>query len=137
MKRNESKALARIKRVYKSYSEWYVHKFKKLCNNDDFGNFKLCESITEFLDKSKYAKLLKKTRVPFRSKMMQLEHHYENKRKRKEAKKQIQEGLQDYESSKEAIYTCGNCVHHDGESHCDMTGDVAYPDDNTCEEFRD
>ena len=137
MKRNESKALARIKRVYKSYSEWYVHKFKKLCNNDDFGNFKLCESITEFLDKSKYAKLLKKTRVPFRSKMMQLEHHYENKRKRKEAKKQIQEGLQDYESSKEEINTCSSCEWRNNDDTCALHCIVAYADDPTCEDFRD
>ena len=137
MKRNESKALARIKRVYKSYSEWYVHKFKKLCDSDEFSNFKLCESITEFLDNSKYAKLLKKTRKPFRSKSLQAGHRQELRKQRHDAKKQIDEGLRDYESSKEVIYTCGNCVHHDGESHCDMTGDVAYPDDSTCEEFRD
>ena len=136
MKRNESKALARIKRVYKSYSEWYVHKFKKLCNNDDFSNFKLCESITEFIDKSKYAKLLKKTRVPFRSKMLQNEHRYENRRKRHEAKKQIQESLQLYKSEYDEDPTCGNCEWFN-KGECLESGEQVHADDPVCREFRD
>ena len=96
MKRNDSKALSRIKRIYKSYTGWCVHKFKKGCNRDISGNFKTCESITEFLDMSKYAKLLKKTRVPFRSKMRQLEHKYENRKFRHNAKKQIEQEINEY-----------------------------------------
>jgi hypothetical protein len=96
MKRNDSRALSRIKRVYNSCTGWYVHKFKRGCNKDAFGNFKKCESITEFLDMSKYAKLLKKTTVPFRSKMRQLEHKYENRKFRHNAKKQIEQEINEY-----------------------------------------
>lgn len=96
MKRNDSRALSRIKRVYNSYTKLYIHKFKKFCQRDDFENFKNCESITEFLDCSKYAKLLKKTRVPFRSKMRQLEHKYENRKFRHNAKKQIEQEINEY-----------------------------------------
>lgn len=98
MKRNDSKALARIKRVYKSYIDWYVNKNVRLSTKVTLPTTKRCESIKEFLDFCKYAKLLKKTRVPFRSKMGQIEQHYKNKKSRVNAKKQIQEGIQEFEN---------------------------------------
>ena len=73
MKRNESKALARIKRIYKS-SNWWVSTVEK-CGHAYRTTRKRCESITEFLKSSRYAKLLKKTTTPFRTKEMQIEQH--------------------------------------------------------------
>lgn len=108
MKRDETKALARIKRVYKS-AVWWVPETEKR------GNWYLikrrrCKSITDFLKHSKYAKLLKKTSTPFRTKAMQLEQHYKNKRIRKEAKKQIEEGIEEWENQYDEYEpTCYNC----------------------------
>ena len=95
MKRNESKALARIKRIYKS-GNWWVSTVEK-CGHAYRITRKRCESITEFLKSSRYAKLLKKTTTPFRTKEMQIEQHRKNKRSRNEAKKQIQEGIIEYD----------------------------------------
>lgn len=59
---------------------------------------KVCESITDFLDSSKYAKMLKNCTSPYRSRMMQYEYKKENRKDRYKAKRDIQEGIQEYES---------------------------------------
>ena len=41
--------------------------------------------------------MLKNTTVPFRSKMGQIDQHRKNKRSRVEARKQILEGIQEFE----------------------------------------
>lgn len=97
MKPNNSKALARAKRVYKSGQVWYYNKLIKMTNRLTGLTQKRCESITEFLNNVKYAKLLKNTTVPFRSKMGQIEQHRKNKQSRVYAKKQIQAGIQEFE----------------------------------------
>lgn len=56
-----------------------------------------CESITDFLENSIYAKTLRNCTVPFRSRMMQFEYKKENRKVRRSAKKQIEEGLQEWE----------------------------------------
>ena len=134
MKRNESKALARIKKIYKVYPAWYYNKVSKFANWVSGETRKRCESITEFLDNVKYAKILKKTRVPYRTKMMQLEHHYENKRKRKEARKQIQEGIQEYKDQYDE-YSCPCCEFYD-KGFCTSKG-VFVQDESICKNFRD
>ena len=128
MKRNNSRAVARLKRMYRVFKDNLFIK--------DGKKWRPCESVTEFLE-LRWVKKLKNTGSIERHPLDKLDAKQKNRKERHSEKKVIEEGLQDYEASKEAIYTCGNCVHHDGESHCDMTGDVAYPDDNTCEEFRD
>lgn len=129
MKRNDSRAIARLKRMYERLKDYPLVKGKN-------GKWRACESITEFLS-LKWAKVFKNTGSYTKGVSEKLDAKQKNRKERHSEKKAIKEGLQDYEASKEAVYTCGNCVHHDGESHCEMTGDVAYPDDNTCEEFRD
>ena len=129
MKKNDSRAVARLKRMYERLKDYPLVKGKN-------GKWRACESITEFLS-LKWAKVFKNTGSYTKGMSEKLDAKQKNRKERHSEKKVIEEGLQDYEASKEAIYTCGNCVHHDGESHCGMTGDVAYPDDDTCEEFRD
>lgn len=96
MKHNEDKELSRAKRYYKSNPFTYINTLEKISRKVYVKAMKRCESITEFLN-SRYAKLLKNTTVPFRSKMGQIEQHHKNKQSRVYAKKQIQEGIQEFE----------------------------------------
>lgn len=98
MKRNNSRALARIKRIYKS-STWYINKVKKLSTRAVRSEIKRCESFREFLEGSIHAKRLLHTTVPYRTRMEQIEHHREIKKSRVAAKKQIQEGIQEFEET--------------------------------------
>lgn len=132
MKRNESKALARIKRIYKSGS-WWVSTVEK-CGHAYRITRKRCESITEFLKSSRYAKLLKKTTTPFRTKEMQIEQHRKNKRSRNEAKKQIQEGIIEYDEQY-TEYSCPCCEFYD-KGFCTSKG-VYVQDEAICKNFRD
>lgn len=59
--------------------------------------YRECESITDFLDNSIYAKTLKNCTVPYRSRMMQFEYKKENRKVRRSAKKQIEEELLEWE----------------------------------------
>lgn len=72
---------------------------------------RVCESITDFLDGSKYAKMLKNCTSPYRSKMMQYEYKKENRKDRYKAKKDIQEGIQEYESRDNL--SCSSCIFYD------------------------
>lgn len=132
MKRNESKALARIKRIYKS-GNWWVSTVEK-CGHAYRITRKRCESITEFLKSSRYAKLLKKTTTPFRTKEMQIEQHRKNKRSRNEAKKQIQEGIIEY-NEQDTEYSCPCCEFYD-KGFCTSKG-VYVQDESICKNFRD
>lgn len=96
MKHNEAKELSRAKRYYKSSSITYVNVLEKISRKVYVKAVKRCESITEFLN-SRYAKILKNTTVPFRSKMGQIEQHRKNKRSRVEARKQILEGIKEFD----------------------------------------
>lgn len=55
-----------------------------------------CESITDFLNDSIFAKKLKHSTTPWRSKMHQYDVKKENRKKRYEAKKIIKEECEDY-----------------------------------------
>ena len=72
---------------------------------------KVCESITDFLDSSKYAKMLKNCTSPYRSRMMQYEYKKENRKDRYKAKRDIQEGIQEYESRDNL--SCSSCIFYD------------------------
>lgn len=97
MKNNNSKVLSRLKKVYKTQQNWYYNKVYKFATWISGETEKRCESITDFLKNVKYAKLLKKTRVPYRSKMGQIEQHRKNKKSRVEARKQILDGIREFE----------------------------------------
>ena len=96
MKHNEVKELSRAKRYYKSSSITYVDILERISRKVYVKAVKRCESITEFLN-SRYAKMLKNTTVPFRNKMGQIEQHRKNKRSRVEARKQILDGIREFE----------------------------------------
>ena len=132
MKRNESKALARIKRIYKS-GNWWVSTVEK-CGHAYRITRKRCESITEFLKSSRYAKLLKKTTTPFRTKEMQIEQHRKNKRSRNEAKRQVLEGILEWDEQYNE-YSCPCCEFYD-KGFCTSKG-VYVQDESICKNFRD
>lgn len=96
MRRNNSKELSRAKRFYKSNPITYIDVLEKISRKIYIKTIKRCKSITEFLN-SKYAKILKNTTVPFRSKTGQIEQHYKIKKSRTEARKQILEGIKEFD----------------------------------------
>lgn len=96
MKHNEVKELSRAKRYYKSSFITYIDVLERISKKGYVKAVKKCESITEFLN-SKYAKILKNTTVPFRNKMGQIEQHHKIKKSRAEARKQILEGIQEFD----------------------------------------
>lgn len=109
MKRNDSKALARIKRIYNSGKIWCINKFDKLSNVFTLNTIKACESITDFLENSKYAKLLKKTRVLNKNKSKKLEQKKSTKHSRTEAKEQIKQGIEEYNNTNTCNSICNGC----------------------------
>ena len=109
MKRNDSKALARIKRIYNSGKIWYINKFDKLSNVFTLNTIKACESITDFLENSKYAKLLKKTRVLNKNKSKKLDQKKSTKHSRTEAKEQIKQGIEEYNDMNTCNSICNGC----------------------------
>lgn len=113
MHRNDSKALARIKRIYNSGKIWYINKFDKLSNVVTLNTIKACESITDFLENSKYAKLLKKTRVLNKNKSKKLEQKKSTKHSRTEAKEQIKQGIEEYNNMNTCNSICKGCMYID------------------------
>lgn len=106
--------ISRAKKIYNSYKEFYVpiKGIKDYRTRFTFGSVRVCESITDFLNDSKYAKMLKNCTSPYRSKMMQYEYKKENRKDRYKAKKDIQEGIQEYESRDNL--SCSSCIFYDG-----------------------
>lgn len=100
---SKRKWVSRAKKVYDSCGKFYIPvngiKASVKYNVPIFRNraLRVCESITDFLDGSKYAKMLKNCTSPYRSKMMQYEYKKENRKNRRNAKKQIIDGIQEYE----------------------------------------
>ena len=124
MKRNESKALARAKRMYERLKD--VPLIKKAN-----GKWRACESITEFLS-LKWVKIFKNTSEK-RFVSDKLDMKNKNRKERHSEKKIIEEGIQEYNSMMEPHYTCGNCEFFET-PQCKET---VYPDDEICEDFRD
>lgn len=100
---SKRKWISRAKKVYNACGRFYVPvagiKANVKYNVPIFSNkaLKVCESITDFLDSSKYAKMLRNCTSPYRSKMMQYEYKKENRKDRRSARKQIIDGIQEYE----------------------------------------
>lgn len=91
---SKRKWLSRARRIYNSYSKYYIP-----VRDIKTGilTLKACESISNFLDLSKYAKILKNCTAPFRSRRTQFEYKKENRKKRYSAKKDIINGIKEYE----------------------------------------
>lgn len=91
---SKRKWLSRARRIYNSYSKYYIP-----VRDIKTGilAFKACESISNFLDLSKCAKILKNCTTPFRDRKNRSKYKEENRKKRYSAKKDIINGIQEYE----------------------------------------
>ena len=125
MKRNDSRAIARLKRMYREFKDnLFVKDGKK---------WRPCESITEFLE-LKWAKKLKNTGSIERHPLDKLDAKQKNRRERHSEKKQIQEGIEEYNTRYDK-YTCSNCEHNI-EGYCIDKKEWVY-DQEICKDFRD
>lgn len=124
MKRNDSRAIARLKRMYRGFKDnLFVRDGKK---------WRPCESITEFLE-LKWVKKLKNTGSIERHPLDKLNAKQKNRKERHSKKKQIKEGIEEYNTRYDESYTCGDCEFFET-PQCKNT---VYKDDNICEDFRD
>ena len=91
---SKRKWLSRARRIYNSYSKYYIP-----VRDIKTGilAFKACESISNFLDLSKCAKILKNCTTPFRDRKNRSRYKKESRKKRYSAKKDIINGIQEYE----------------------------------------
>lgn len=102
----KKKWISRAKKVYNSCGMFYVPiegikaYVQYNCPLSRNKAMKRCESISEFLDNSIYAKLLKNCTTPYRTKMEQLEHKYENRKSRHANKSIIESELNEYVTGK-------------------------------------
>lgn len=125
MKRNESKALARAKRMYERLKD--VPLIKKAN-----GKWRACESITEFLS-LKWVKIFKNTSEK-RFVSDKLDMKNKNRKERHSKKKIIEEGIQEYESRYDEYY-CPQCMHCI-EGYC-IEKHKWVNDNDYCEDFFD
>lgn len=124
MKRNESKALARAKRMYERLKGASLVKTAN-------GKWRACESITEFLS-LKWVKIFKNTSEK-RCISDKLDAKQKNRKERHSEKKVIEEGIQEYNSRYDENYTCNDCEFF---KTAQCKGAV-YQDDELYEYFRD
>ena len=125
MKRNDSRAIARLKRMYREFKDnLFVRDGKK---------WRPCESITEFLE-LKWVKKLKNTGSIERHPLDKLDAKQKNRKERYSEKKQIQEGIEEYNTRYDE-YTCSNCEHN-VEGYCIDKKEWVY-DQEICKDFRD
>lgn len=125
MKRNDSRAIARLKRMYREFKDnLFVRDGKK---------WRPCESITEFLE-LKWVKKLKNTGSIERHPLDKLDAKQKNRKERYSEKKQIQEGIEEYNTRYDE-YTCSNCEHN-VEGYCIDKKEWVY-NQEICKDFRD
>ena len=128
MKRNDSRAIARLKRMYRVFKDNLFIK--------DGKKWRPCESITEFLE-LRWVKKLKNTGSIERHPLDKLDAKQKNRKERHSEKKVTEEGIQEYDSRfDEDDFVCGNCEWYRKEG-CLETGEQIYADDPVCKEFRD
>lgn len=87
---SKRKWISRAKKIYNSGMHWYVPigGIKSENCRLSLKNRKICESIVEFLNECKYAKILKNCTVPYRTTMDQVDDKIQNRKDRYSAKKQ-------------------------------------------------
>ena len=122
MKRNDSRAIARLKRMYSVFKDNLFIK--------DGKKWRPCESITEFLE-LRWVKKLKNTGSIERHPLDKLDAKQKNRKERHSEKKVIEEGIQEYNSRYDE--TCGDCEFFE----TPQCKDTVYKDDKICEDFRD
>ena len=123
MKRNDSRAIARLKRMYREFKDSLFVK--------DGKKWRPCESITEFLE-LKWVKKLKNTGSIERYPLDKLDAKRKNRKERYSEKKQIQEGIEEY-NTRYNEYTCSNCEHN-VEGYCIDKKEWVQ---EICKDFRD
>lgn len=126
MKKNDSRAIARLKRMYERLKDYPLIKKKD-------GKWRACESITEFLS-LKWAKIFKNTGSYTRGVSDKLDAKQKNRRERYSKKKQIQEGIKEYDSKYDKYYTCSNCIFFNLKG-CSKHNISVYGDDEICKDF--
>lgn len=129
MKRNDSRAIARLKRMYERLKDYPLIKGKN-------GKWRACESITEFLS-LKWAKVFKNTGSYTKGVSDKLDAKQKNRRERYSEKEQIEEGIQEYRSRYDEDYVCGNCEFFNIDSCILHKNETVYADDYICKDFRD
>lgn len=90
MKRNDSKATARLKRLYLKLKNAPLIKTTN-------GKWRACESITEFLN-LKWVKVFKNKGSFTKGVLEKLDAKIENRKERHSEKKVIEEGMQEYDN---------------------------------------
>ena len=125
MKKNDYRALARIKRMYREFKDNLFIK--------DGKRWRPCESITEFLE-LKWVKKLKNTGSIERHPLDKLDAKQKNRRERYSERKQIKEGIEEYNNRYDE-YICSNCEYN-AEGYCINKKEWIY-DQEICKEFRD
>lgn len=125
MKKNDSRAIARIKRMYREFKDNLFIK--------DGKRWRPCESITEFLE-LKWVKKLRNTGSIERHPLDKLDAKQKNRRERYSERKQIKEGIEEYNTRYDK-YTCSNCEHN-VEGYCIDKKEWVY-DQEICKDFRD
>lgn len=93
----KNKWISRARKIYNSWGTFDVpiRGIKYSTPFITMETYRDCESITDFLNDSKFAKKLRHTTTPWRSKMHQLDVRKENRKKRYESKKIIQKEIQE------------------------------------------
>ena len=125
MKKNDSRAIARLKRMYREFKDGLFIK--------DGKKWRPCESITEFLE-LRWVKKLKNTGSIERHPLDKLDAKQKNRKERHSKKKIVEEGIQEY-NNQDYEPSCPDCEFYD---HGFCTEKEAYVEDfPICEEFRD
>ena len=125
MKRNDSRAIARLKRMYREFKDNLFIK--------DGKKWRPCESITEFLE-LRWVKKLKNTGSIERHPLDKLDAKQKNRKERHSEKKIIEEGIQEY-NNQNYESSCPDCEFYD-HGFCIEKG--TYVEDfPICEEYRD
>nr|DAX08824.1 MAG TPA: hypothetical protein [Bacteriophage sp.] len=111
---SKRKWLSRVKRVYNSGMHWYIPVNGIKSGKITRKNRKICESIVDFLNDSKYAKILKNCTVPYRTTMEKIESKIKNRKDRHNSKKRVKQ------EAEEPItwFDCFSCTHFN-HGNCD------------------
>lgn len=111
---SKRKWISRAKKVYYSFHHWYIPKEGIKANIPRGGfvdYFRRCESITEFLNDHKYAKLLKTCTSLNKDTFEQLDSKIQNRKERHSSKKKINEGVEEYEHLNDP--ECSMCIYRE------------------------
>lgn len=105
---SKRKWISRARKVYYSFNNWLVPKEGikvDISRVNSKSYFKRCESFTEFLDKHKYAKILKNC-TSLHKNIFRFDNKFQNRKERHSSKKKINEDL--YESGMDL--DCSMCI---------------------------